>query len=246
VNSISTGNIHIEIVIGTKTDIGTKSDIDVKSDKELKTTELKIFNPEGRIIFVKRWQEEEKNKSAKYELTLPTHEWEPGNYKYQVIVYDKQKSDEEKGEFLVAGIQKPIPPDPPPEAKLHLQQGRNHADKKEYDKAIEEFTLAIEIYPPYADAYSSRAAAYIQLRNYDKALEDLNEAYQKDPENAYINYNRAALYSLRKEIELSLNSLDKSLELGFNRYDIIEKDPDLMNLRKHPEYRNILSKYKVE
>ena len=46
-----------------------------------------------------------------------------------------------------------------PDYEAHLDQGHALAENREYDKAIAEFTRAIELRPQTAEAYSSRGLA---------------------------------------------------------------------------------------
>ena len=133
----------------------------------------------------------------------------------------------------------------PTEAKLNMQQGMNYMRSRDYDNAIKEFTVAIEKFPQYDTAYSNRAVAYMQQRKFNKADDDLKKGIEINPKNATLHYNYVALYSLQGKIDRSLDSLDKTLELGFNNYDALRKEPDLNNVRKHPEFRKICEKYKV-
>ncbi len=133
----------------------------------------------------------------------------------------------------------------PTEAKLNMQQGINYMRGKDWDNAIKEFTLAIQKHPPYDVAYSNRAVAYMQQKKFNKAMDDLKEAEKINPKNATVHYNFVSLYSLQNQLDRSLDSLDRCLELGFNNYDALRNDPDLNNVRKHPEFRKILEKHKV-
>jgi tetratricopeptide (TPR) repeat protein len=133
----------------------------------------------------------------------------------------------------------------PTEAKLNMQQGLNYMRGRDYDNAIKEFTLAIEKYPQYDVAYSNRAVAYMHQKKFNKALDDLKKASEINPNNPTTHYNFVALYSLQNQLDRALDSLDRALELGFNNYDALRNDPDLSNVRKHPEFRKICEKYKV-
>ena len=135
--------------------------------------------------------------------------------------------------------------DVPTEAKLHLQQGMNYVNLKDYENAIKEFTLAIDNFSKYAAAYSSRAVAYIQQGKFNKAQDDLKKASELNPKDPVIFYNLTALFSLQNNLDYSLDNLDKTLELGFNDYDKLRGDSDLSNVRNHPEFRKILEKHKV-
>jgi tetratricopeptide (TPR) repeat protein len=151
------------------------------------------------------------------------------------------------------------PMEPSLEAKQHLQQGmayvslaqKNPATASEnYENALMEFSRAVGIYPNYAEAYSNRGVVYMQQKKFNKALEDLKRAAELKPNDPIIHYNLAALYSRQNQLDLALDALDKSLEYGFNNYDALRpsgrnSDPDLNNLRRHPEFRKVLEKHKV-
>jgi tetratricopeptide (TPR) repeat protein len=133
----------------------------------------------------------------------------------------------------------------PIEAKLNMQQGMNYLRARDYENAIKEFTVAIEKHPAYDVAYSNRAVAYMQQKKFNKAMDDLKKAEEVNAGNATVQYNFVALYSLQSQLDRSLDSLDRCLELGFNNYDALRSDPDLNNVRKHPEFKKILEKHKV-
>lgn len=113
------------------------------------------------------------------------------------------------------------------------------------DNALKEFSAAIDKDPQYAEAYSSRAVAYMQQRKFNKADEDLRHARDLSPQSASIRYNFASLHSLKGDVDLALDEIDASLARGFSDYDALRRDPDLENVRRHPEFRKILEKHKV-
>ena len=131
-----------------------------------------------------------------------------------------------------------------PEVMLNMK-GIDLAKNQALDEAIREFTLAIEKYPDFEASYSNRAAVFIQQKKFDKAMDDLNKASSINPNNPTVHYNFAALYSLQNKPDRSLASLDRALALGLNDNDLLLKDPDLKNVRKHKNFRKILEKYKV-
>lgn len=133
----------------------------------------------------------------------------------------------------------------PVEAKLNMQQGMNYMRSRDFDNAIKEFTVAVQKHPTYDVAYSNRAVAFMQQKKFNKAMDDLKEAEKINPKNSTVHYNFVSLYSLQNQLDRSLDSLDRCLELGFNNYDALRSDPDLNNVRKHPEFRKILEKHKV-
>jgi tetratricopeptide (TPR) repeat protein len=62
-------------------------------------------------------------------------------------------------------------------------RGMDHYQKKEYDKAIPDFTEAIRLDPKFAPAYRDRGSSYSRLKEYDKAVADLTEYIRLKPED---------------------------------------------------------------
>jgi tetratricopeptide (TPR) repeat protein len=109
--------------------------------------------------------------------------------------------------------------------------------KGQYDLAIEDFTMAINLNPGEADAYRYRGNAYRNKGQSGKAIADYNKAIELNPKNPHPYYNMACLYSVRACIWLR-----KSVENGFKDWDGIKKDKDLDNIRNSPCYKEIIGK----
>lgn len=127
----------------------------------------------------------------------------------------------------------------------HIGQGMNYASMKDYDNAIKEFSLAIELAPKHPVPYANRAVAYMQQGKFNKALDDLQKAATLDPGDKMVHYNLAAFYAVRGEKDRALNSLDRALKLGFDHRDALRHDPDLEILRGDPEFRRVLERNNV-
>ena len=77
-------------------------------------------------------------------------------------------------------------------------RGFARADKKEYDKAIADFSEAIRLDPKDATAYYNRGIAWAGKNEYDKAIADYSEAIRLDPKDASAYINRGAAWSYKK------------------------------------------------
>jgi Flp pilus assembly protein TadD len=71
----------------------------------------------------------------------------------------------------------------------------HHFNKKDYDRAIEDYNAALRIDPNDAMAYSSRGIAYHYKKDYRRARADYEKALQLDPNQTNARDN---LESLRK------------------------------------------------
>src|SRR5207248_11488514 len=71
------------------------------------------------------------------------------------------------------------------DAEAAYRRGLAHAEKKEYDRAIAEFTEALRLDPKHAKAYFQRGLAHTDKGEYDEAVADTAEAIRIDPEDAH-------------------------------------------------------------
>lgn len=150
-------------------------------------------------------------------------------------------------------------------AEEYKAEGNKLFAAKEFDKAIEQFTKAIETSDaPNHVLYSNRSACYASLKNFTKALEDAEKCVKINPTWAK-GYNRvgAAQYgignledakkSYSKALELdSLNAMAKSglqavedaensqsPDMGLGK---IFSDPNLMNkLKSNPKTAEMMN-----
>ena len=63
----------------------------------------------------------------------------------------------------------------------YYSRGIEYGDLGQWDKAIDDYSTAIEIDPKFSDAYSSRGIEYGDLGQWDKAIDDYNRSIEIDP-----------------------------------------------------------------
>lgn len=63
-----------------------------------------------------------------------------------------------------------------------------------YDRAIANFTKAIELYPDFASALHSRANAYYEIADYTRAIADYTQTIKLNPDSSYSYWGRGAAY----------------------------------------------------
>lgn len=96
--------------------------------------------------------------------------------------------------------------------------------------------------PCYVEALQILGADYTQRGDYDAGLKiDLRLA-RLLPSDPNILYNLACSYSLTKKVRQAASALDKAVELGFDDYHMLLRDPDLANLRRNPLFDQIRGK----
>ena len=86
-------------------------------------------------------------------------------------------------------------------------EARLTAIKNEIDRAIDDYTQAIELDTDYADAYYNRGNACHNKREYDRAIVDYNRAIELKPNYAEAYYNRGVTYSEKSDFDSAIGRL---------------------------------------
>lgn len=101
---------------------------------------------------------------------------------------------------------------------IHNDWGVTLYQQKEYDKAIEQFNLAIKIYPQFAPAYSNWGLALHDQgkEKYDDAIEKYRKAIEIDPQSVLTHYYLGVVYKTRDQRNEAIKSFQHVLELAPN------------------------------
>ena len=84
--------------------------------------------------------------------------------------------------------------------------------KREFDKAIADFTEAIHLIPNYAAGYVFRGNCYANTLEFDKALADYTEAIRVAPEFAAYG-NRGRVYFQKQELDKAIADYTEAIRL---------------------------------
>ena len=88
------------------------------------------------------------------------------------------------------------------------------ADKKVPDKAIADYTLAVQADPDLGVAYYNRAIAQGQRGNYDAAIADYTESIRVDPEFSAAFNNRAMAFAAQGLAERAIPDFNDAIRLN--------------------------------
>jgi tetratricopeptide (TPR) repeat protein len=97
--------------------------------------------------------------------------------------------------------------------KNYCDQGKSYYKQKDYDKAVVQFTKAIEFKPHYAHAYYHRGLVYYDQKEYSKAIADYNKALEINPKLFQTYHNRGNTYYNQKEHDKAIADYNKALEI---------------------------------
>lgn len=85
------------------------------------------------------------------------------------------------------------------DADMIYQRGIQKLNNKNYEGALRDFSIVIDLKPSFAEAYKQRAFVNSRLNNYKQAIKDLSKVIELDPDN---NINAYYFRGLNKSMIL--------------------------------------------
>ena len=111
------------------------------------------------------------------------------------------------------------------DAEAYNNRGVAWQRKGDYDRAITDYTKAIELNPRFAEAYYNRGNAYYSKGQYDQAISDCNKALELNPKLPAAYNNRGIACYYKGEYDKAWDDVYKAQSLG---------------LQVHPEFLEAL------
>ena len=102
----------------------------------------------------------------------------------------------------------------PKEALAYNNRGDAYAVKKQAEKALNDFNMAIALNPRNWQAYDNRGGIYFQRNEKRKALADFNMALRINPGHAQTYYSRGSLWGSVGYFTYALNDYSAAIELA--------------------------------
>lgn len=131
-------------------------------------------------------------------------------------------------------------------ANDHINAGIAFINSKQVLNAIKEFQMAVKESPSCPIAYGNLVSAHVLNNDLRLAEEAYKTGIEKAGDDGFLHATGAIAYSKRKEYDLALIALEKSLGLGYKNIDMLA-GPDMRGLRvsKKQEFCNLMVKYSV-
>jgi len=98
-------------------------------------------------------------------------------------------------------------------AIAHSERGTAFSDKGDLDRAIADYSKAIQIRPDYDIAYYNRGNAHRGKGDFDRAIADYSEAIQIKPDHDLAYYNRGLAYDANGDFDRAIADFDKAIEI---------------------------------
>lgn len=104
----------------------------------------------------------------------------------------------------------------------HAGRGLVYHLRGDYDRALADFTRALQLDPQNVVIYTRRSEIYRYRKDYDRALADLDEAIRIDPEFADAYAERGGIRREQGDLAQALADLNEALRLKPGRADFYE------------------------
>ena len=98
--------------------------------------------------------------------------------------------------------------------------------------------------PSYTDVVEILGGLYTKVGRVSDGLKMDRKLVRLLPDNATAHYNLACSLALSKRRIDALRSLKQAVALGYTDFDWMTQDPDLEDLKDHPEFLKLLDQLK--
>ncbi len=93
-------------------------------------------------------------------------------------------------------------------------RGQAYSAIKDYDRAIEQFNLALQLKPNYDSAYAYRGIVRIQQQKFSQGLADVEQALQINPNSEAGYQGRSVYYLNQKDFRRALADANRAIEIN--------------------------------
>jgi len=108
--------------------------------------------------------------------------------------------------------------DDPVLAIKNNDKGFKHYMNGEYEKALNEYNKAIEIWPNLAVAYDNRGCLYAAIKRYDEAIADFNQEARIEPNKYSAYYNRGLVCTNLQKFSKAISDFTTCVHLDPRKY----------------------------
>ena len=95
------------------------------------------------------------------------------------------------------------PPEEPGDAIGFHARGNRYSRNGAYERAIEDYSRAIEMDGAFAEAYYDRGCSFYEVGLYEEAIADLSRAIELNPEAAHYYGQRSIVYLFTDRLDLA-------------------------------------------
>ena len=112
--------------------------------------------------------------------------------------------------------------------------------KENNDRAIADYTKAIELNPNYASAYKNRGFVWMLLGNNDKVIADCTKAIELRQNYADAYFIRASGYAYKGEKNNALSDLEKAITLDKSYKERAQQNINFIPLWSDEDFKKLI------
>lgn len=101
-------------------------------------------------------------------------------------------------------------------AMAHNNRGNAYLEKGDYDRAMKDYDLAIQLNPNFAPPYNNRGVIYQKQGDYDRAIRDFDESIKLSSNYADAYANRAETYQIKHDYGRAVQDYDNAIRIDPN------------------------------
>jgi tetratricopeptide (TPR) repeat protein len=129
--------------------------------------------------------------------------------------------------------------------KSSLRKKLTRVEQRDLDIEIGFIEGVITRDPRYVEALQVLGDDYTRRGRYTDGLKIDETLAALKPDDSLVQYNLACSYSLTDQVSEALTALEKALSLGYHDFKWLAEDPDLQNVRQHPQFQRIRAKVRT-
>ena len=107
-------------------------------------------------------------------------------------------------------------------------------------RSIQTLESLILVHPEDARAHLFLAVNLAEIGNTNKAKDEAKKALDINPTDPLMQYNASCFYSQMGDKKLAIESLRNAFMAGYQDYEWVKRDTDLENIRKEPEFIELM------
>jgi len=123
----------------------------------------------------------------------------------------------------------------------HYNEGNKLLKQNKTEDAIKNYNMALHHNNRFEEAYINLSTAYLNKKNFKLSLKTLNTLESINPNHPLLHYNFSCYYAPLGNVPKGIKSLKQAIVNRFKNHQTLETDPDIENLRKNPEFKELQS-----
>ena len=123
---------------------------------------------------------------------------------------------------------------------VYEKMGKHEKSNEMLDKMLETINRHLIKHPDDARGHLFYAVSLAHKGDLDRAREEAKKALEINPNDPLMQYNASCFYSQMDDKKLAIESLKNAFAAGYQDYEWVKRDSDLENIRKEPEFIELM------